>query len=226
VGAAASCAPARTGAAPHRRVRRRAGARGGSRYPPLAPLGDDVFARRYDRLRSSRASRRHGGVRQQRDDVVRVPRRRARVRAQRAPDRRCSCRWTLTRSWSRRRSRSSAMKRQTRIRAVKPWEEQQSPYGVVRDALGAADERILIEPTRSYQAAQAWPRAPGGTLVDGTAAFERLPRFTRTPTMLARSGAPRGDQATSRPRFRRAPARRARPRRSPRRSRRVQAGRL
>jgi Xaa-Pro dipeptidase len=69
------------------------------------------------------------------------------------------------------------MRRQTRIRNVRPWEEHESPYAVARDALGAAHAgaRILIEPHTEYQAALALGHAlPGATLVDGTAAFERL----------------------------------------------------
>lgn len=80
------------------------------------------------------------------------------------------------------------MRRQTRIRDVRPWEEQQSPYTVTRDALGAAhaDAKILIEPHTEYQAALALGRAvPGATLVDGTGAFERL-RLHKDDDELAR----------------------------------------
>jgi Xaa-Pro dipeptidase len=69
------------------------------------------------------------------------------------------------------------MRRQTRIPELRPWEERESPYAIVRDALGAAraGARILIEPHTEYQAAQALAHAlPGAALVDGTAAFEHL----------------------------------------------------
>ncbi|MEO7731165.1 MAG: Xaa-Pro peptidase family protein [Kofleriaceae bacterium] len=69
------------------------------------------------------------------------------------------------------------MRRQTRIRALRPWEERESPYAVVRDALGTgrANARILVEPHTEYQAAQALAHAlPGAALIDGTAAFEQL----------------------------------------------------
>lgn len=80
------------------------------------------------------------------------------------------------------------MRRQTRIRALHPWEERESPYAVVRDALGAgrASARILVEPHTEYQAAQALAHAlPGAALVDGTAAFEQL-RLHKDDEELAR----------------------------------------
>ena len=80
------------------------------------------------------------------------------------------------------------MRRQTRIRALRPWEERESPYAVVRDALGTghANPRILIEPHTEYQAAQALAHAlPGAALVDGTAAFEQL-RLRKDDEELAR----------------------------------------
>jgi Xaa-Pro dipeptidase len=80
------------------------------------------------------------------------------------------------------------MRRQTRIRALRPWEERESPYAVVRDALGTgrANARILVEPHTEYQAAQALAHAlPGAALVDGTAAFEQL-RLHKDDEELAR----------------------------------------
>jgi Xaa-Pro dipeptidase len=80
------------------------------------------------------------------------------------------------------------LRRQTRMKTLRPWEEHESPYAVVRDALGAAhaSARILIEPHTEYQTAQALARAlPGATLVDGTAAFERL-RLHKDDDELAR----------------------------------------
>jgi Xaa-Pro dipeptidase len=76
------------------------------------------------------------------------------------------------------------LKRETRLKAVVPWEEQQSPYAVVRAALRAGKPRILVEPHTEYQAAQALARA-GATLVDGTASFERL-RVHKDDDELAR----------------------------------------
>ncbi len=80
------------------------------------------------------------------------------------------------------------MQRQTRVRALRGWEERESAFEVVRDALGArhAGARILVEPHTEYQTAQALGRAlPGATLVDGTAAFERL-RIHKDDDELAR----------------------------------------
>ena len=80
------------------------------------------------------------------------------------------------------------MHRQTRIRTVRPWEEHESPYTIAREALAAAHAgaRILIEPHTEYQTALALGRAvPGATLVDGTAAFERL-RLHKDDDELAR----------------------------------------
>lgn len=69
------------------------------------------------------------------------------------------------------------MRRQTRIRDVRTWEEDESPYAVTQSALAAAraGAKILIEPHTEYQTALALGRAvSGATLLDGTAAFERL----------------------------------------------------
>ena len=80
------------------------------------------------------------------------------------------------------------MRRQTRIRALRPWEERESPYAVVRDALGTGhgNARILVEPHTEYQAAQALAHAlPGAALIDGTAAFEQL-RLHKDDEELAR----------------------------------------
>ena len=80
------------------------------------------------------------------------------------------------------------MRRQTRLRDVRPWEEHESPFVIARDAIGAAGARakILIEPHTEYQTALALGRAvPGASLVDGTAAFERL-RLHKDDDELAR----------------------------------------
>jgi Xaa-Pro dipeptidase len=80
------------------------------------------------------------------------------------------------------------MRRQTRIKDVRPWEEHESPYAITRDALGAAHARakLLIEPHTEYQTALALGRAlPGATLLDGTTAFERL-RLHKDDDELAR----------------------------------------
>jgi Xaa-Pro dipeptidase len=80
------------------------------------------------------------------------------------------------------------MRRQTRIRDIRPWQEHESPYAIARDALGAARARgkILIEPHTEYQTALALGRAvAGATLLDGTPGFERL-RLHKDDDELAR----------------------------------------
>jgi len=167
-----------------------ASASGAHRYPPLPPLGDATFARRYDRLRA--LAREAGasvvfatsgttsfaylvGGRVERSErlialVVPV------APVEGAP-------FLVAPAFELER-----MHRQTRVRDVRPWEEHESPYTVARDALGAAraNARILIEPHTEYQTALALGRAlPGATLVDGTAAFERL-RVHKDDDELAR----------------------------------------
>jgi Xaa-Pro dipeptidase len=164
------------------------GAAGGPRaYPPLSPLGDATFARRYDRLR---ALAREAGA-----SIVFVTsgttsfaylvggkvERSERLIALILPVE--GDPFLVAPAFE-----VERMRRQTRIRDVRPWEEQQSPYSVTRDALGAAhaDAKILIEPHTEYQAALALGRAvPGATLVDGTGAFERL-RLHKDDDELAR----------------------------------------
>ena len=164
-----------------------AAAPAGPAYPALPPLGDATFARRYDRLRA--LAREAGasvvfatsgttsfaylaGARVERSErliglLVPVDGEPVLV----APS-----------------FEVERMRRQTRFREIRPWEEQQSPYAVARDALGAAHARarILVEPHVEYQSALALGRAlPGATLVDGTAAFEQL-RLHKDDDELAR----------------------------------------
>jgi len=164
------------------------GAAGAPRaYPPLPPLGDATFARRYDRLR---ALAREAGA-----SVVFVTsgttsfaylaggrvERSERLIALVLPIE--GEPFLVAPAFE-----VERMRRQTRIRDVRPWEEQQSPYSVTRDALGAAhaSAKILIEPHTEYQAALALGRAvPGATLVDGTSTFERL-RVHKDEDELAR----------------------------------------
>jgi len=172
------CAPPRSVAAP-----------GAPRapYPPIPPLGDATFARRYERMRA--LAREAGasvvfatsgttsfaylvGAR-----VERSERLIALVLPVEGDPFLVAPAFEVER-----------MRRQTRIRDVRPWEEQQSPYDVARDALGAAraTATILIEPHTEYQTALALGRAvPGATLVDGTGAFERL-RLHKDDDELAR----------------------------------------
>src|SRR5690349_14895630 len=155
-------------------------------YPPLPPLGDATFARRLDRLR---ALARDAGA-----SVVFVT----------------SGTTALAYLVGSRVERSERLialllpvdgdpvfvapafelerlRRQTRVREFRPWEEHESPYAIARDALGArAGAKILVEPHTEYQTALALGRAlPGATLVDGTAAFERL-RLHKDDEELAR----------------------------------------
>jgi Xaa-Pro aminopeptidase len=158
-----------------------------SPYPPLPPLGDAVFARRFDRLRAlareagasqvfvtsgTTAFAYLAGGRVERSErliamVVPVDGEAFLV----APS-----------------FEVERMRRQTKLHDVRPWEEHESPYAIARDAIGAAGARgkILIEPHTEYQSALALGRAlPGASLIDGTAAFERL-RLHKDDDELAR----------------------------------------
>jgi Xaa-Pro dipeptidase len=158
-----------------------------SKYPPLPPLDDAVFARRHDRLR---ALAHEAGA-----SVVFVTsgttsfaylaggrvERSERLIALVVPE--GGAPFLVAPAFE-----VERMRRQTRLRDVRPWEEHESPYAVARDALGAAHAgaKILIEPHTEYQTALALGRAiPGATLVDGTAAFERL-RLHKDDDELAR----------------------------------------
>ncbi len=160
-----------------------------SKYPPLPPLDDAVFARRRDRLR---ALAREAGA-----SVVFVTsgttsfaylaggrvERSERLIALVLPEGGGGAPFLVAPAFE-----VERMRRQTRLRDVRPWEEHESPYAVTRDALGAAHAgaKILIEPHTEYQTALALGRAiPGATLVDGTAAFERL-RLHKDDDELAR----------------------------------------
>ncbi|HEX3473840.1 MAG TPA: Xaa-Pro peptidase family protein [Kofleriaceae bacterium] len=158
-----------------------------SKYPPLPPLGDAVFARRHDRVR---ALAREAGA-----SVVfvtsgttsfaylaggRVERSERLIALVLPVD---SPPFLIAPAFE-----VERMFRQARIHDVRPWEEHESPYAVARDALDAAHAgaKILIEPHTEYQTALALGRAiPGATLVDGTAAFERL-RLHKDDDELAR----------------------------------------
>ena len=156
-------------------------------YPPLPPLGDAVFARRHERLRAlvreagasvafltsgTTAFAYLAGGRVERSErliamVIPLDGEAFLVAPAFEVER---------------------MRRQTRFKDVRPWEEHESPFAVARDALGAAraKARILIEPHTEYQTALALGRAvAGATLVDGTAAFERL-RLHKDDDELAR----------------------------------------
>ncbi|HEU4729230.1 MAG TPA: Xaa-Pro peptidase family protein [Kofleriaceae bacterium] len=158
-----------------------------SPYPALPPLGDDVFARRHDRLRTlareagaslafitsgttSFAYLAGGRVERSERLIAMI------VPADGAP-------FLVAPAFE-----VERMRRQTRIRDVRPWEEHESPYAVTRDALGAAGRsaKLLIEPHTEYQAALALGRAiPGAALIDGTSVFEHL-RLHKDPDELAR----------------------------------------
>ncbi len=156
-------------------------------YPPLPPLGDATFARRYDRLRALAREAEASVVfltsgttsfaylagsrveRSERLIALFVP-------VDGEP-------FLVAPAFE-----VERLRRQTRIRDVRPWEEHESPYAVARDALGAAhaSAKILVEPHTEYQSALALARAvPGATLVDGTSAFERL-RLHKDDDELAR----------------------------------------
>ncbi len=157
------------------------------RYAPLPPLGDDVFRRRQDRARTL--------VRDAGAEVAFVT----------------SGTTTFAYLAGARVERSERLialllpvdgdpvlvgpafelerlRRQTRVRDLRGWEEQESPYGVVKDALGAARTKasVLVEPHTEYLTTVALARAmPEATLKDGTAAFARL-RVIKDDDELAR----------------------------------------
>jgi Xaa-Pro dipeptidase len=185
IAAVPGCTPALSAGAPS--------AAGARRAPlaPLPPLGDATFARRQDRLRAlAREAGAEGGAsvvfatsgttsfaylvgarvsRSERLIALVLP-------VEGDP-------FLVAPAFERER-----LRRETRVRDVRPWEEHESPYAVARDALGAAraNARILIEPHTEYQTALALGRAlPGATLIDGTAAFERL-RLHKDADELAR----------------------------------------
>src|SRR5262245_21625820 len=181
--AAPACAPALAAPA----VEPAAGAAGAPAYPPLPPLNDAVYARRHDRLRAlardagaslvfvtsgTTAFAYLAGGRVERSErlIAMV------VPVDGAP-------FLVAPAFE-----VERMRRQTRLRDVRPWEEHESPFVIARDAIGAAgaQAKILIEPHTEYQTALALGRAvPGASLVDGTTAFERL-RLHKDDDELAR----------------------------------------
>ena len=121
------------------------------RYAPLPPLGDDVFRRRQDRARAL--------VREAGAEAAFVT----------------SGTTTFAYLAGARVERSERLialllpvdgdpvlvgpafelerlRRQTRVRDLRGWEEQESPYAVVKDALGAARAKasLLVEPHAEY----------------------------------------------------------------------------
>jgi Xaa-Pro dipeptidase len=163
------------------------GAGAPSPRPPLAPLGEATFARRLDRLRG--LARDAGasvafvtsGTTSLAYLVGNRVERSERLIAMVVPV--DGDPFLVAPSFE-----AERMRRQTRVRDIRSWEEHESPYVVARDALGAtrASAKILIEPHTEYQTADALGRAvAGATLVDGTAAFERL-RLHKDDDELAR----------------------------------------
>ena len=156
-------------------------------YPPLPPLSDATFARRQDRLRAlvrdagaSVAFVTSGTTSFAYLAGSRVERSERLIALVLPLD---GAPFLVAPAFE-----AERMRRQTRLRDVRPWEEHESPYAVARDALGAghAGAKILVEPHTEYQTALALGRAiPGATLVDGTAAFERL-RLHKDEEELAR----------------------------------------
>lgn len=156
-------------------------------YPALPPLGDGVFARRRDRLC---ALARQAGAnlvfvtsgttafaylaggrigRSERLIAMVIP-----VRGE--P-------FLIAPAFE-----AERMRRETRVRDVRPWEEHEDPYAAARDGIASAGAgaRILIEPHTEYQTALALGRAvPGARLLDGTAVFEQL-RLHKDDDELAR----------------------------------------
>jgi len=184
---AAAAAPAETSAAGTSAAAEPFAIAASGAYPALPPLGDAVFARRHDRLRALAREAGAGlafvtsgttsfaylvGGRVERSErliALVVP-------VEGEP-------FLVAPAFE-----VERMRRQTRIRDIRPWQEHESPYAIARDALGAARARgkILIEPHTEYQTALALGRAvAGATLLDGTPGFERL-RLHKDDDELAR----------------------------------------
>jgi Xaa-Pro dipeptidase len=183
---AATAAPAAgAGAAPPGGAKPGAGA--ASAYPPLAPLDEATFERRADRLR--------GLAREAGASVVFVSSGTtsfAYLAGSKVDRSERLIAWILPVDGAAflvaPAFEAERMRRQTKLRDVRPWEESESPYAIARDALGAAGSRarILVEPHTEYQAAVALAKAlPGATLIDGAAVFERL-RLHKDADELAR----------------------------------------
>ncbi len=80
------------------------------------------------------------------------------------------------------------VRRKVRVRAtLRGWQESESPFDVVRDALGAATSgAILVEPHTEYGTSAALAAAmPAARLVDGTAGFASL-RVVKEAEEIAR----------------------------------------
>lgn len=82
------------------------------------------------------------------------------------------------------------VRRGSRIDApVRGWEEQADPFALVRDAIresGASSSAIVIEPKTDYWTAMAISRAlPDAKLIDGSGVFEEL-RLVKTPEEILR----------------------------------------
>jgi Xaa-Pro dipeptidase len=82
------------------------------------------------------------------------------------------------------------VRRGSRIDApVRGWEEQADPFALVRDAIresGSASSAIVVEPKTDYWTAMAISRSlPDAKLIDGSGMFEEL-RLVKTPEEIAR----------------------------------------
>jgi Xaa-Pro dipeptidase len=158
-----------------------------AKYPPLPALGDEVFQRRFERVRQlakeagasvvfatsgTTAFAYLAGSRVERSErlialVVPVD----------------GAEFLVAPAFE-----VERMKRQTKLRDVRPWEEQDNPFAVVAKGVSAmrGAHKILIEPHTEYQTAIALGRAlPGAKLIDGAPAFERL-RLHKDDDELAR----------------------------------------
>ena len=156
-------------------------------YAPLPPLGDDVFRRRQERARAmTRAAGAEvafvtsgttafaylAGARVERSErliALLLPVEGEAVLV--APS------FELER-----------LRRQTKLRTLRGWEEQESPYDIVRDTLGPALAKasILVEPHTEHLSVTALARAmPDAKMLDGNLVFERL-RVVKEEAELAR----------------------------------------
>lgn len=159
----------------------------GTSYPPIAPLGDDVYARRRTRAREL--------ARDARADVVLATSgassfaylvggdfgRSERLIALLLPI--TGEPLLLAPSFEVERVRQRA-----RNLEVRGWEESEDPIAKIRDWLGGAHKQItlVIEPRTDYAAAAALARSlPAARLQDGSRLFEEL-RVTKSDDEIAR----------------------------------------
>lgn len=158
-----------------------------SSYPPIAPLGSDVFERRLDRARQ--LTRDAGGTvlfatsgatnfaYLVGNDFGRSERLIALVLPVDGPATLVAPAFEVER-----------VKRGAKVGTVTGWEEYESPFVLVQKVLGGAatSARFVVEPKTDYWSAMALQRVmPDARLIDGSKVFETL-RVIKTPEEIER----------------------------------------